>query len=253
MTDSQLPQRVNAVMAETSRPEGGAHPAGIVFDVDGTMYRQAPVRRAMLIQLARATLRSPRAGLRAIRTVAAYRWAQEAARAAAARPGEQASARQLRLAAERCGLPASEVSTTIAHWMEAEPLKILARHRFAGLREFLDDCRTRGIRLGVLSDYPCRDKLAALGVADLFDVVVSAFDPDVGVFKPDPAGIHVALARLGVAPGDAMFVGDRPEVDAAAAAAAGVRAVIVGGAAPSPAGAWMSVPDYGVLRRRMFG
>ena len=234
-------------------PESAALPRGIVFDVDGTMYRQAPVRRAMLARLARATMRSPRAGLRAIRTVAAYRWAQEAARTATARPGEQASARQLRLAAERCGLAESEVSATIAHWMEAEPLTILARHRHAGLREFLDDCRIRGIRLAVLSDYPCRDKLVALGVADLFEVVVSAFDPDVGVFKPDPAGIHVALARLGVAPADAMFVGDRPEVDAAAAAAAGVRAVIIRSAAPSAQGAWMSVPDYATLRRRMFG
>lgn len=223
----------------------------IVLDVDGTLYHQAPVRRAMLIKLAMATARSPKAGLRAIRAVAAYRWAQEAARVADVVPGENAAARQLRMAVGRCGLPEAELSATIARWMEQEPLTLLARYRHAGLVEFLDACRTRGIRLAVLSDYPCTDKLAALGLADRFDVVLSAFDPDVGVFKPDPRGITVALERLGVSADAALYVGDRPEVDGAAAAAAGVRAAIVGGKRPPDQDGLTWVPDYATLSRQL--
>ena len=240
---------VASVTADAPLPR----PEGIVFDVDGTLYRQAPVRRAMLGRLALETLRAPRSGLRAIRAVSAYRWAQEAARGAVAVPGEQAGARQLRLAAARCGFPAPEVAAIVARWMDQEPLAMLRQHRLVGLVEFLDACRARGIRLAVLSDYPCSDKLAALGVAERFDVVLSAFDADVGVFKPDPTGIRVALARLGVAAEDALYVGDRPEVDAAAAAAAGVRAVIVERTAPGVRHAWESVPDYPTLTRRLFG
>ncbi len=225
--------------------------AAIVLDVDGTLYHQAPVRRAMLIRLALATARAPRSGLRAVRAVAAYRWAQEAARVAAVVPGESAAARQLRMAVGRCGLPEAELSATIARWMEQEPLTLLARYRHEGLLEFLDGCRERGIRLAVLSDYPCTDKLAALGIADRFDLVLSAFDPEVGVFKPDPTGIRVALERLGVAAPDALYVGDRPEVDGAAAAAAGVRAAIVGGTRPPDGQPWLWVPDYPTLTRQL--
>ena len=86
----------------------------------------------------------------------------------------------------------------------------------------------RGLRLGALSDYPATRKLEALGVADRFDVVLSAQDPRVHAFKPSPKGLLVALEELGAAPGDALYVGDREDVDGAAARAAGMRYVIIG-------------------------
>ena len=69
----------------------------------------------------------------------------------------------------------------------------------------------------MLSDYQAMPKLRALGIADLFDEVLSAQDPDIGVFKPDPRGLEVALQRLDVRPAEALYVGDRVEVDAIAA------------------------------------
>lgn len=58
--------------------------------------------------------------------------------------------------------------------------------------------------------------------ADTFDaVVVSA---EVGVMKPDPEIYHIALARLGVAPGEAIFVDDFVE-NVRAAQKLGLRAV----------------------------
>jgi putative hydrolase of the HAD superfamily len=71
------------------------------------------------------------------------------------------------------------------------------------------------------------EKLGALGVLDLFELVLCAQDPEIGVFKPHPRGLQVAIERLGVSPLEALFVGDRPEVDAVAAAAVGVPCAIV--------------------------
>ena len=45
----------------------------------------------------------------------------------------------------------------------------MARAIQPGLTEFLRACKVRGLRLGVLSDYPAEAKLRALGVAELFD------------------------------------------------------------------------------------
>ncbi|WGT51434.1 HAD-IIA family hydrolase [Thioclava nitratireducens] len=45
--------------------------------------------------------------------------------------------------------------------------------------------------------------------------------------KPAPDLVHAALSRAGVAPGSAVFLGDTPETDGRAAAAAGVEFVLL--------------------------
>jgi len=66
-------------------------------------------------------------------------------------------------------------------------------------------------------------KLAALGLADAFDVVVHAgYDTPA---KPDPAPFHRALAALETPPERAVHVGNSLSSDVAGAHAAGVRSV----------------------------
>jgi epoxide hydrolase-like predicted phosphatase len=74
----------------------------------------------------------------------------------------------------------------------------------------LDLIRTlRGrYRLAILSNAPPRLSkwLAEWGILDLFDVVVCSGDE--GLVKPDPAIFELVLARLGVAPEEAVFIDD---------------------------------------------
>jgi len=58
--------------------------------------------------------------------------------------------------------------------------------------------------------------------------VLCAADPEVGRFKPDPRGFLAAAARWQLDPSEVLVVGDRPDADAAGAAAAGMPCVIVG-------------------------
>jgi len=66
-----------------------------------------------------------------------------------------------------------------------------------------------------------RSRLAASGLTPLFETVVTS--QSCGYAKPDPRILHVALDAMGVAPRHALYVGDDPAVDGAAARAAGVR------------------------------
>ena len=227
----------------------------LVFDVDGTLYHQRRVRAAMLLRLLRECLLRPRDGARAVRVVRAYRRAQEALRGAAAAPAFEGDAGlgQLRLTEEWTGLPAPVVSAAVARWMEREPLPLIARAVLPGLRRFLERAAARGIRLAVVSDYPAQAKLEALGIADRFEVVVCAQDAEVGAFKPDPRGLLLALARMGVAPDRALYVGDRAEVDGVTARRAGVPAVIVGRGGSGSSPAVRHVADYATLERALFG
>ena len=239
--------------------------AAIVLDVDGTLYRQGPVRRGMLWRLLRAHLVRPLAGLRTMRALQAYRVAQEELRALAAAGGAPSAdgmaAEQLRRAAERAGVEARELAPLVERWMERAPLDLVAAAARPGLNAFLDAAAARGIRLGVLSDYPARPKLAALGVEPRFASVLCAQDAAIGAFKPDPRGLRAVLAALDVPPERALFVGDRAEVDAAVAARAGVACVLVGRAARQPGGAPGAGPpaeavsrvrDFTELARRLF-
>jgi HAD superfamily hydrolase (TIGR01549 family) len=82
----------------------------------------------------------------------------------------------------------------------------------------------RRYRLAVVSNFDyaptARYILEREGVAALFDTVVVS--DEVGWRKPKPAIFEAALRRLGLAPVDALFVGDRPDIDVAGAQGAGM-------------------------------
>ncbi len=91
----------------------------------------------------------------------------------------------------------------------------------------LERLRTAGVRLGVVSNWDSNlvDVLRMLGLDRHFETIgVSHLE---GVEKPDPRFFRVVLERMGVAPRDALHVGDRPDMDLAGARAAGVDALLI--------------------------
>jgi FMN phosphatase YigB (HAD superfamily) len=221
----------------------------LVFDVDGTLYRQKALRRAMLLLLLREAVARPASSVTIFRALRAYRHAQELLRGAEVE-GTLAAA-QLRLASERAGQPEHILAPIVARWMEQEPLPLLDRFVDPALRTLLAEARSRGLRLGIFSDYPAVAKLAAMRLSEFFDVVVSAQDLAVNRFKPHPLGLLETLRRLGVDPAGALYVGDRHDVDASIARAAGVSCVIVGRRSDADVGA-VTVSDYGQLHSMLF-
>jgi HAD superfamily hydrolase (TIGR01549 family) len=200
----------------------------VIFDVDGTLYQLERVRRRMRGRLLCDCLKHPWRGYATLRILSAYRRAQEAMRTTSAEYSDIASA-QLAAACAATGVSAELAAPIVEYWMERAPLDLLGASLREGTPNLLRRLKQLGFRLGVLSDYPSEAKLASLGIGHFFDVVVSAQDPEVQRFKPDPRGIEVILRHLRVNNDEALYVGDRPEVDALAARRAGVSCVIVGG------------------------
>jgi putative hydrolase of the HAD superfamily len=93
----------------------------------------------------------------------------------------------------------------------------------------LDALRGRGIKTGVVANsWPdparvLRADVETSGLAPLLDVAV--FSEELGVSKPQPEIFLHALRQLGVAPENAMFVGDRLESDVQGAANVGMTTV----------------------------
>jgi putative hydrolase of the HAD superfamily len=104
--------------------------------------------------------------------------------------------------------------------------------------------RDAGVRVGIVSNLPWgvpselwRGELARHAIEQYLDFTV--FCADIGRRKPSPAIFRAALDRLGVAPGEALFVGDEPEWDVGGAERAGIPAVLMdrNGRHPRHAGA----------------
>jgi len=87
--------------------------------------------------------------------------------------------------------------------------------------------REGGLLLGVVSNFEewLERLLEELGVRDEFDVrVISGVE---GVEKPDPRIFRIGLERAGVAPEEAVYVGDNPHFDVAPAAEVGMFPVLI--------------------------
>jgi putative hydrolase of the HAD superfamily len=95
-----------------------------------------------------------------------------------------------------------------------------------GAIELLPRLHAAGRRVAVASNFDHRLPaiLDALALAPLDAVLLPA---DLGSAKPDPAFFAAVAARLAITPGEAVYVGDEPEQDVAAARRAGWRAVDV--------------------------
>ncbi len=124
----------------------------VLFDLDGTLYRQALLRSLMAMELLTLPfsgfLKAPQRW-QALRT---YRKTQEQLRATDERGS--AAAAQLLAAARATGLTVPEVERLVDEWMLARPLKYLQFCRAKGLDRLLGFLEQAGVRTGVLSDYP---------------------------------------------------------------------------------------------------
>jgi pyrophosphatase PpaX len=96
-----------------------------------------------------------------------------------------------------------------------------------GMDEALERLRDEGRRLGIVTAKrraTVELAFAHVPFGHLFDVVVGG--DETARHKPDPQPLELALARLGVGPRGAAYVGDSP-FDVAAGRAAGVYTVAV--------------------------
>jgi HAD superfamily hydrolase (TIGR01549 family) len=197
----------------------GAYDAWLV-DLDGTLYAQAPVRLAMAAELSLF-------GWSALRVLKHFRGEQERLRELELE-GDPFLL-QLERTAAALGEPVDAVDARVQSWMIERPGKWLKLFRRRPLLAEIAAFRRQGGRTALVSDYPARRKLEALGALDLFEVIVASGEPNGPTrLKPHPNGMLSAATALGVEPARCLVLGDRADADGAAATAAGMGFRLVG-------------------------
>jgi len=191
----------------------------VVFDVDGTLYDQRPLRRRMAFELACDALIHRRTTT--VHVLSRYRALREewAERDTADLETELRSA-----VAKATALTPDRVGALVSTWIEERPLRHLQRCRFAGIDALFAAIRRSGRAIAVHSDYPVAAKLAAMGLEA--DHNASAGNPAEVRLKPHPSGLLHLMALAGAAPHQTLMVGDRQERDGLAAQRAGTACLI---------------------------
>ncbi len=87
--------------------------------------------------------------------------------------------------------------------------------------------RQRGLILGLISniDQPGRELMDDLGLTDYLDFAVTS--GEIGAEKPSAVVFHAALNRAGVAPNEAVMVGDQPSSDIEGAIRVGISPILI--------------------------
>lgn len=208
----------------------------VVFDVDGTLYDQRRLRLRMLVELLRSAVIDFSADT--LLTLREFRRCRERF---ADQPGDDFLMAQYAVPAARRDCTPEHVRALVAEWMDERPLAHLAVCRRPGIEALFDALRGAGKTIGILSDYPAREKLKAMGLTA--DFVVSSTDEDVARPKPDPAGLRKLMRMADAGPGETLMIGDRMDRDGEVARRSGVRARILTNKAAPSAESFVSFSD----------
>ena len=186
----------------------------VLFDLDDTLYEQATWLSGAWDAVAATAVLSG-VDARALRTALDEIAAEGSDRGAI-----------IDRALARVGRRDVAVAPLLATFRAHAPARL---EPYTGVIDALRELRGR-VPIGLVSDGDPtiqRNKIRALGLESSFDVVVLSDELGREHRKPSPVALLAALDGLSVDAHDAIYIGDRPDKDVAAAGAAGMRAIRV--------------------------
>jgi len=111
--------------------------------------------------------------------------------------------------------------------------------------------RQAGFKLGLVSNRsePLDEIVKSLGLAGMFDLMLAA--GEVGWYKPDPRLLLHAADRLGVEPGETLYLGDNFHADVLGSSAAGMTPVLLDPRGLYPEADCWVVPSVGAFGQEL--
>jgi putative hydrolase of the HAD superfamily len=189
----------------------------VAFDVDGTLYRQRPLRLRMGRDMVIDAI--AKCNLNAMSVVSAYRRIRERLAAEEVVDFERVLIAET---AKATSISPERVNAIVSEWIETRPLRYLRSCLFSGVPQLFAGLQHAGKKIGIFSDYPATEKLAAMGLAAHHVVAAS----DVGLLKPHARGLQSLMAAASATARETLFIGDRVDRDGVAGQRAGVRTLI---------------------------
>ncbi|MES2819494.1 MAG: phosphoglycolate phosphatase [Pseudomonadota bacterium] len=205
-------------MSEAPRPSGGFErlfagqlPRLVMFDLDGTLVDSVPDLAAAIDRMLLALGRPP-AGIDAVRD-----WVGNGARVLVRRALAGGLAHE--------GVQDAETEQALALFLAAYADSHALTQVYPGVRTALKWLKQQGVEMALITNKPeqfVAPLLDEMKIGRYFRWIIGG--DTLPQQKPDPGGLLLVMQMAGVAPHEALFVGDSRN-DVLAAKAAGVRCV----------------------------
>ena len=187
-----------------------------IFDLDGTLYNQTPVRIEMALQLIAYYICRP-FKIRELLMLRQYRKIREKLYNA-----ENPNFHQLQIKemSRRYNMNVEKVMKIIDYWLINRPLSVIRRWRRSKVLSAIKLYQARGIEIIVYSDYPVSDKLKALNVQPNYSYWSN--DELIRCMKPNPKGLRNIIKQFNLTPQEFLYIGDRDDRDGQCARQVGI-------------------------------
>ena len=187
-----------------------------IFDFDGTLYYQFPVRLFMALNLLMHYILRP-LRFRELFALMTYRRLREKRFYA-----ELDDFRTLQIVetARLHKIKPERVIELINLWMNKKPLMIIRIFRRRKLLEFMKELQVKGKIIIIYSDYPVKEKLEAINFIP--NHYYCSDDELIHCMKPDASGLIRMLNSEGLNIESCLYVGDRYDRDGLCAESAGI-------------------------------
>lgn len=196
---------------------------GVIFDIDGTLYDQRKLRMMMLIELCGHVLKNKNA-IMDLKILYHFRKVRDEL---AKSESNNVLKQQFEKVAKELSIGTEHIADIVEKWIYKKPLKYMEISRFDMVDTFFDALRMRGLKIGIFSDYPVDEKLAALRLSA--DATCYSLEPDLNKLKPQTLGLKTVINRLLLDISECVFIGDRDSRDGLCARRLGVPFVLCHG------------------------
>lgn len=189
-----------------------------VFDLDGTLYDQPRLRLIMAIRLMGYYLLHP-FSVKELFILQHFRKVKDS--------WTKGSSEEdiIKAVADDKHTDSDRIRSIVRRWIYDNPLSALKKTRDDALAGWMQELRSAGKTVVILSDYPTEDKLKALEIE--VDGQYGPEDERIDELKPSPKGLQVIMKDLDILPTEVLMIGDRMEKDGMCATSAGVDYLIL--------------------------
>ena len=184
----------------------------LCFDVDGTLYDLRAMRKIMFKKLL-VNLFFKNITFQEIRILSCYRKTLEVLRKEVEITAKSLSQLHTSSVSEKMHCTPEIVKKVVAKWMIDVPCRQIHSCIWPDTKNTLAVLKNKGYHLAVLSDYPAAEKVKAMWLEGIFDVIVSCQDQDSSGYKPNTNGFRKIAKHFDLNPCECLYVGDSYERD----------------------------------------
>jgi HAD superfamily hydrolase (TIGR01549 family) len=192
-----------------------------IFDLDGTLYDQKPLRSKITSTLLFRFL-TFRIKYIELKIISEFRKQRELHKGVYS---PTLITDQYKWCADILKISDVKVKQVVEFYMYIFPLRFLKRYMYKGAYELLEYLYKEGIKTAVYSDFPVDEKLEAMKIkAD--KTLYSANEP-VCCMKPTKTGLYYLCSHFNISLENTIYIGDRDDTDGESARMAGVKFILL--------------------------